>query len=101
MIGVVPQTILPTYLLEDLQERYEKLGGKYASEEIHEESGLRINSCMDRDNMQECYEELVDAVFNCLVYIFRNPERGHTLLISLLTACEVLADERQQQDENV
>ena len=51
-------------------------GQKYATDKVHEESGLLINSFMERDNLQECYEELVDAMFNILVYLYRFPDKS-------------------------
>ncbi len=77
---------IPEALQKDLSQRYAERGGKYATEEIDEESGLHINSCMQRDNIQEMYEEIVDAVFNVLVYLKRFPERklAASHLLSLL-----------------
>ena len=87
----------------DLTDRYRELGGKYATDEYDRETDLPINSCMNRDNLQECYEEMVDAVFNCLVYIYRNPELtgGHALLGSLLACVGTLESERISDGANL
>lgn len=100
LIDVSPYGI-STDLVKSLTERCEKLGEKYATEEIHEESGLKINSCMNRDTLQELYEELVDAVFNCLVYMFRFPGRKNggakPLLALLLEACSQVDIEKGKE----
>ena len=98
--------IVPGHLVFDLKERYRTLGEKYATDEIHEESGLRINSCMQRDNLQECYEEIVDAVFNVLVFIYRAPDSlkgvGHQIYEALLAADAIIGSEmRRDYDASV
>ena len=86
----------------DLTDRYRELGGKYATDEYDQETGLPINSCMQRDNLQECYEELVDAVFNILVYIYRNPrlKGGHTILSTLMAVLSSLDHEDRYPGES-
>ena len=89
-------------MIPDLSKRYKELGGKYALEEIHKPSGLPINSCMKRDNLQECYEEMVDAIFNILVYNYRYPERnGSHLLASMLSAVRMLREEGIEYGTNL
>ena len=103
LIAKAPDNWLPDYLQTDLSRRYEQLGAKYASDEIHGGTGLKINSCMTRDNMLELYEELVDAIFNCLVFMFRFPDkaRGTEILGLLLEAGEEVAKERKIYDTDI
>lgn len=97
LIAAAPQE-LPIDLMKSLTQRYEQLGEKYATDEIHEKTGLKINSCMHRDTLQELYEELVDAMFNCLVYLFRFPGRGSSRILFgvLLDACIEVEAERER-----
>ncbi len=53
--------------------------------------------------MEELYEELVDAIFNCLVFMFRFPNkgRGPEILGLLLEANSVVALERKINDKDI
>lgn len=61
---------MPTELHQRLQARYQKHGTAYASPTLQD--GVPINQCMYADNLQDAEEEVVDAVFNMLVFQLRN-----------------------------
>lgn len=87
--------ILPTNLSTLLKERYLEHGVEYATSEIDKESGLPINACMHLDNLKECEEEVVDAIFNALVFLLKADvdgmrDDGGRLLNGLLEVWEGL-----------
>lgn len=57
---------LPYTLAKEIEERYVKYGPKYMTEATHTD-GRKINQCMKSNSAQDALEEVVDAVFNCLV----------------------------------
>ena len=63
--------MIPASLAMDIQERYATLGEKYLTEQRHTD-GRMINNCMFKDSAQDAIEEVVDAVFNTLVMIFKS-----------------------------
>jgi len=70
---------------------------KYASNEYDIETNKPVNTCMSKDNLRDVEEEIVDAVFNMLVYLKRdikNRRSSIDLLASLLLAWEFLQLER-------
>ncbi len=74
---------LPSGLAADIRERYAKHGGEYVTEELHLD-GRRINACMERDSYQDMLEEVVDAVFNVLVILFKyRQQTGHDDLATI------------------
>ena len=54
-----------------LRKRYDEHAMEYATEEHDLESGLPINGCMSTDTVNDIEEEIVDAVFNCLILLFK------------------------------
>lgn len=87
---------LPLPLVALLSKRYAAHGAEYASDEIHEESGLPVNTCMNLDTLAELEEELVDAIFNSLVAIFRQRRGGHHLLLPLVECWGLLDHYRRE-----
>ncbi len=68
--GSPGNTKIPASLMALIQKRYEEHAPEYVSNEMHH-SGLPYNKCMFSDSLQECEEEVVDAVFNAMVYNMR------------------------------
>lgn len=94
MEDLIAEVRLPEDLKLQLAERYASLGTKYATDEvisITQEGGetvqFRINACMKRDNLQDVEEEIVDAVFNALVYKYRRKDEVDDALINVLLGC--------------
>lgn len=65
---------MPQEVVEKLSRRYLEHASEYVSKEIHD-SGMPINLAMYKDNLTDIEEELVDAIFNALVFKMRNPEQ--------------------------
>lgn len=84
---------------DELLARYEAHGGEYASGEIHEPSGLAVNQAMFKNNLVDVEEELVDALFNALVYNFRDRSHGNYLISALFYTFKILAQEYEVQRE--
>lgn len=70
LLAKIPQT-----LAINIEERYKTLGTKYLTEHKTEDGRL-INSCMFGNSIQEALEEVVDAVFNILVLLFKHSQRN-------------------------
>lgn len=71
-------SIIPASLAKELEERYENLGTKYLTEITHDDGRL-VNQMMYTSRIQNCREEVVDAVFCILGWILKatlpeNPE---------------------------
>lgn len=66
---------IPDTLARDIEERYTTLGGKYLTEKSHHDGRL-INNMMFSNRIQECLEEVVDAVFCVLGWIFKYTTKG-------------------------
>lgn len=60
---------LPEHLEELLRERYREHGPDYATATLRD--GVPENACMQKNNLVDVEEELVDAVFNALIYNYR------------------------------
>ncbi len=71
-------------LRKEIATRYEELGPKYLTDELHTD-GRKINGCMQKNSAQDALEEVVDAVFNMLVLRFKGYAVGN-ILPSLLDA---------------
>lgn len=67
---------IPASLAEDMQHRYETLGPKYLTDNMSSD-GRRINACMFNSSVQDALEEVVDAVFNVCVWIYKGTIVGH------------------------
>ena len=63
-------TKIPASLMTLISKRYEEHAPEYISDDMHF-SGKPYNKCMFSDSLQECEEEIVDAVFNAMVYNMR------------------------------
>jgi hypothetical protein len=75
---IIPDLLLhklPVSLVNQIEERYNLLGPKYVTEEVHLD-GRFINGCMLKSSAQDAIEEVIDAVFNVLVLIFKNSKLG-------------------------
>lgn len=62
---------LPHELVVEIKERYETLGEKYMTDEVYPD-GRRINGMMFTDRIENCREEIVDAVFCIIGQIFKD-----------------------------
>lgn len=59
-----------------------------------------MNAAMFKDNLQDVEEELVDAVFNALIYLQRTEgKRGGRLMSYLGSTWEILQDARKAEVE--
>ena len=81
-----------------LNNRYQQHSLEYATAHIDKASGLPINACMFKDNLQDVEEELADAIFNTLVFMYRY-EVDDALISSLLGAWETLGTEKKLRKE--
>lgn len=105
---IMPPVLLsriPATLAKDIEERYLTLGEKYLTEELTVD-GRRVNACMHNDSVQDAIEEVVDAVFNICVWIFKSmrpeqiedfgyPENAYACLTGLIEIYSLLAAERE------
>lgn len=64
------QDRIPESLAAWIRERYETLGEKYLTDKQYVD-GRYINGCMFKSSIQDALEEVVDAVFNVLVWHFK------------------------------
>lgn len=78
---------------QKLLDRYSAHGLEYATAELHPETGQPINLAMSKDNLQDVEEELIDALFNALVYNFRDRQHGNYLASAILYCLRILGDE--------
>jgi hypothetical protein len=67
---------LPASLVDEIAVRYETLGDKYLTEAVSSD-GRRVNGMMFTDRIQNCREEIVDAVFCILGQIFKDGVTGN------------------------
>lgn len=70
---LMPSSILariPVMLAHEIETRYETLGEKYMTDNRYQD-GRFINGCMYKSSVQDALEEIVDAVFNTLVWLFK------------------------------
>lgn len=70
---ILPEVLLtriPSALAEEISTRYATLGPKYMTDQQHVD-GRYINGCMFKSSANDALEEVVDAVFNILVLIFK------------------------------
>ena len=69
--------------------------------------GRYVNGCMFKSSVQDALEEIVDAVFNVLVWLLklrsggRAVESAHSALLGLIELYALLQIERQLNDEVV
>jgi hypothetical protein len=68
---------IPANLAELIKERYVGLGQKYVTDVEHTDGRL-VNACMFKSSIQDALEEIVDAVFNTLVWIFKIQIKNET-----------------------
>lgn len=104
---ILPDLLLsrvPASLATEITERYRDLGGKYLLDE-YTTDGRQVNACMHNDSVQDCLEEVVDAVFNTLVWIFKNrqyesriPDNAWSILTGLLEIYSLLVVSKADQD---
>lgn len=99
MLGFVPGA-----LAQEVTERYENLGLKYLTNKKTED-GRWVNACMDKSSVQDCREEVIDAVFNTLVWIFKGSksEQGiapnaYPVLKNLIECYGILLTEKELED---
>lgn len=78
-----------------LNNRYQQHSLEYATAHIDKASGLPINACMFKDNLQDVEEELTDAIFNACVFIYREGS-GRKLLEFLIDVWECLQELRKE-----
>lgn len=103
MLTVTSTVRYPEELRAILKARYDEHGAEYATEEIDEPTGLPVNRCMVTSSWVEAEEELVDAIFNLSVALFRlraqsahsqtfNLARAELLLFSTIAAWSTCKD---------
>lgn len=94
---------LPSALEEQLHSRYDAHGMEYATEEFHideNDERVPINACMTADTYRDIDEELVDAVFNCLVMSHKlEAERDYAKYQSMVAITHRLIRTWQQVKE--
>lgn len=66
----VMMSIIPASLAQEIDKRYTELGPKYVTDTVHDD-GRKVNGCMFKSSVQDALEEVVDAVFNVLVWMFK------------------------------
>ncbi len=54
-----------------LRKRYDEHAGEYVLEDVPHKDGLPVNACMNADTVNDIEEEIVDAVFNCLILLLK------------------------------
>lgn len=70
---LMPEELLakiPATLARDIKERYDTLGEKYLTINTQEDGRL-INGMMYTNRVENCIEEIIDAVFCMLGWIFK------------------------------
>lgn len=67
--GVI-RAVLPVTLYDVLEQRYKDLGPRYLTDQFYND-GRQINGCMFKSSVQDCLEEVVDAIFNTMVWMFK------------------------------
>lgn len=82
---------LPAALIESLKQRYAKGSAGYTSNRVHYD-GRMINACMTKDSVQDATEEIVDAIFNLLVIVFKASHAGTMLPGHIQTAFDKLIE---------
>ena len=99
------RAIVPVLLMQEIEERYEKLGEKYLTDETRPD-GRRINGMMYSDRIVNCREEIIDAVFCVLGQIFKDTRVANvepsdslyvmlTALIQVYSMCVVMEEEHE------
>lgn len=101
---LIPDVLLariPSKLVDEITERYETLGIKYLSDRVHYD-GRKINDMMYSNRIDNCREEVVDAVFCILGWIFKAYRAGvpyldnaFTCLTNLTEVYAILFSERE------
>ena len=87
------QARVPASLSAWITQRYEELGGKYLTDDIRAD-GRVVNACMNKDSVQDALEEVVDATFNVLVWLFKlrlEGKEGESAYSALLGLIELYA----------
>lgn len=99
MLGLIPGA-----LAQEIKERYENLGLKYLTNK-RTEDGRWINACMDKSSVQDAREEVIDAVFNTLVWIFKGYKskdgispNSYPVLKNLIECYSILLTEKELGD---
>ena len=78
-----------------IAQRYLEHAPEYASAEFKD--GIPINLCWYKDSLQDVEEELVDAVFNALIYAMKYPaSNAGSLIQSLVMTWDILQRERKR-----
>lgn len=90
-------TKIPESLACEIRTRYEELGVKYLTENVHTD-GRFINAMMYTSRVANCLEEIVDAVFCILGWIFRSqggdiPDSAYICLDMLIDIYSLLSAE--------
>lgn len=90
------RTMFGEPLRSELRRRYDLHGWEYDSGKKHTDSRPR-NACLDNDSIADAREELVDAVFNLVVQLFKDKIgakrnwRARSALLYILTALNHLS----------
>jgi len=98
------QDRIPESLAATIRQRYAELGSKYLTEATLED-GRKINSCMFKSSINDAIEEIVDAVFNTLVWLLKlrnseqNSESAYSAMIGLIELYALLKAELALEQE--
>jgi hypothetical protein len=85
----IMETRLPARLISEMAMRYESLGDKYLTEQLHTD-GRRINAMMFTSRVGNCIEEVVDSVFCVLGWIFKAKRLGKPIPPSAYPCLDML-----------
>ena len=89
LIPPILETRLPSRLIAEMSMRYEQLGDKYLTEQLHTD-GRRINAMMFTSRVGNCIEEVVDAAFCILGWIFKAKAAGRPIPESAYPCLDML-----------
>lgn len=95
-------TKIPASLAREIEHRYVKLGDKYLTDNFTED-GRRINAMMYTNRIENGLEEIVDAVFCILGWIFKHlrngtepPEAAYQSLMGLIEVYSIMSVEKER-----
>ena len=101
------ETRLPHRLVGELSMRYEHLGEKYLTEQLHVD-GRRVNAMMFTSRVGNCLEEVVDSVFCILGWIFKAsrsgkpiPRSAYPILDQLINVYTLLSAEFEMEQAGI
>jgi hypothetical protein len=84
-------TKIPASLADEIRTRYETLGEKYLTPNVHSD-GRFVNAMMYTSRVANCLEEIVDSVFCVLGWIFKAQVDGRRIPDSAFACLDMLID---------